>query len=107
MSERGDLELYFGEHLIGTVSDIGYEQISEYGTFRPADHIPLEIREFISLCLHWHSRIEAGQFDHDEMSAWWELYNTGEWRMVAPDGSVTRIYPPTFLGNGTVHWNEA
>jgi hypothetical protein len=103
-----DLKLYFGAHLVGTVSDTHYSDFNWYGTLRPADDMPARIREFIALCRDWHARSDAGQpHDPDEFNPWRDVHDPGEWRTAAPDGSVKRIRAPVFWPDGYICWREA
>ena len=107
MSEGVNLQLYFGRHLIGEVSDTHHSELNWYGTWWPADSIPPRIREFISFCIHWHARAEAGKpYDPDEFAAWRDVEESGEWWTKAPDGTVMRITAPFFWEHQEICWRE-
>src|SRR5262249_22649193 len=106
--EGVELELYFGPHLIGTVSDTYYSDFNWYGMLRPTDGMPPRVREFIALCQDWHARLYAGRpHDAAEFDAWRDIHDPGEWRAAGPGGAVKRIAAPVFWPNGGICWREA
>jgi hypothetical protein len=102
------LDLYFGPHLVGSVSNTYYSELNWYGTLQPSEGMPARIREFITLCQDWHGRLEAGQPHHaDEFNAWRDVHDPGEWRTIGPASNVQRITAPVFWPNGDIWWREA
>jgi hypothetical protein len=106
--EGGNIDLYFGPHLIGAVSEASYSDFNWYGRLHPAEGIPPRIRDFIALCQDWHARLDAGQpHDADEFNPWEDVHGSVEWRTVAPGVAVQRIRAPVFWPNGWICWRVA
>jgi hypothetical protein len=107
--EGVQLDLYFGSHLIGTVSDTYYSDFNWYGTFRPADVMPSRIQAFIAFCRDWHARLDAAQSpDAGEFDPWRDIHDSSDWQSVGSGAIVKRIRAPVFWPNTEeICWREA
>jgi hypothetical protein len=102
------LELYYGPDRVGTVSDTDYSDLNWYGMLRLAERMPDRVREFITFCRDWHARRDAGwTAEADEFNAWRDVYDSGEWQTVGPNGAARRISAPVFWPNDYICWREA
>ena len=108
VNEGKQLNLYFGTHLIGAVSDTYDSDLTWYGTIRLADELPPRIRQFIKLCKDWHRRSQAGEpHDAAEFDAWRDVHESAEWRTQAEDGSLKQIAAPFFWPDDDLCWRDA
>jgi hypothetical protein len=70
--------------------------------------MPLRVQEFIALCKDWHERLDTGRpHQADEFDAWRDIYDSGEWRTIAPDGTIKPVTAPVFWPDGGIVWREA
>src|SRR5579884_2237526 len=102
-----DLELYFGHHLVGTVSKVFYSDLNWYGTLRLAAEVAQRLREFIAFSEDWLARADTGCPDEAEFAPWHDIYNSEDWQTLAPDGALCRITCPAFGVGGQLVWREA
>jgi hypothetical protein len=110
--ERTTLLLRFGTCIVGEIEDAFWSDDTGYGVFRLAagnnsDPTLQRLREYIAFSEEWHARLRAEQpHSASEWDQFRDVYESGLWNTVGPDGAVNRIGGPVFV-EGEVTWRPA
>jgi hypothetical protein len=96
-----NLELRYGPHLVGVIEGAVWSDDTGYGVFCPTrspDPATRRVREYIAFSEDWHERLRVDRpHDAREFDAYRDIYDSGLWRTVAPDGGTAKIAGPVFL----------
>src|SRR5262245_25895225 len=107
-----NLQLRYGSLLVGEIEDAFWSEGTGYGVFRLASGVANDpalrrVREFIAFCEEWHSRLDAEPPpDAAEFDAFRDVWDSGTWNTVSPDGAVCPIGEPVILED-SVTWRPA
>ncbi len=110
--EQATLLLRFGPHVVGEIEGAFWSDNTGYGVFRPAlgnsnDPTLQRLREYIAFSEEWHARL-MGEQPHSasEWDEFRDVYDSGLWNTVGPEGVVSHIGGPVFV-EGEVTWRPA
>jgi hypothetical protein len=107
--ERATLLLCFGPHVVGQIEQPFYSDNTGHGLFRPAlgnsgDPTVRRLCEYIAFSEDWHARLKTEQpYSAAEWDEFRDVYDSGLWKTVTPDGTVCHISGPVFV-EGEVTW---
>jgi hypothetical protein len=119
MTSVGELTLWHGEVLLGTVRDVYVDEDTWFGVFRqvdgPYDNEALRrLVEFIEFCQNWNEREKASNErgsptpDAAEFDQYDDLINSPLWSVMAEADRVRPVSgAPVFFEGGEISWRMA
>ena len=99
-----NLQLQFGQDVVGIAEDAFCSDLTWYAVFRPAPDMPTRVRDFVAFCEGWHERLHAGQpCSAAEFDPWADIHGSPDWKAVSLDGRMHPVEGPVFVV-GEVTW---
>jgi hypothetical protein len=112
MAESDDLNLWYGDVLVGRVRDAFLSDGTWFGSLELAirpdgGELPRRLLEFIRFCEDWNERVRDDSADVAEFAAYSDLVGSRLWATTDSAGRRTRIAEaPVFFAGDEVTWTS-